>query len=234
MRGKEKRIISFTFDLRITPAYAGKRPVVAAVLNRVRDHPRLCGEKFVKSFKHVRTPGSPPPMRGKALMPESFVNQARITPAYAGKRIHHDRLNAVIRDHPRLCGEKCILCKYTKVFQGSPPPMRGKASSSSNSRNSAGITPAYAGKSKIVQHFGVTTEDHPRLCGEKFTSWQTTAFPRGSPPPMRGKVYHGYGKEQSQRITPAYAGKSDLLVVQPCTENRITPAYAGKRPDLCP
>ena len=92
MRGKEKRIISFTFDLRITPAYAGKRPVVAAVLNRVRDHPRLCGEKFVKSFKHVRTPGSPPPMRGKA----SSLNA----------------VHTLCEDHPRLCGEKRELGRY--------------------------------------------------------------------------------------------------------------------------
>ena len=109
MRGKGSGCLTRFFYSRITPAYAGKRPVVAAVLNRVRDHPRLCGEKFVKSFKHVRTPGSPPPMRGKALMPESFVNQARITPAYAGKSLVVKSNVLVARDHPRLCGEKVFL-----------------------------------------------------------------------------------------------------------------------------
>ena len=188
MRGKEKRIISFTFDLRITPAYAGKRPVVAAVLNRVRDHPRLCGEKFVKSFKHVRTPGSPPPMRGKALMPESFVNQARITPAYAGKRIHHDRLNAVIRDHPRLCGEKFDRSLCFVAFAGSPPPMRGKAICRRMMKNAGRITPAYAGKSQLIVVFQNLLWDHPRLCGEKLEAYMAQQKASGSPPPMRGKV----------------------------------------------
>ena len=45
MRGKEALDSDHPTRHRITPAYAGKRPVVAAVLNRVRDHPRLCGEK---------------------------------------------------------------------------------------------------------------------------------------------------------------------------------------------
>ena len=189
MRGKEKRIISFTFDLRITPAYAGKRPVVAAVLNRGRDHPRLCGEKFVKSFKHVRTPGSPPPMRGKALMPESFVNQARITPAYAGKRIHHDRLNAVIRDHPRLCGEKPFPIPQHKSGAGSPPPMRGKVGDSCHGVAPCRITPAYAGKSDIVTFCEFVIKDHPRLCGEKCRMHFLPQCTAGSPPPMRGKVH---------------------------------------------
>ena len=126
MRGKEKRIISFTFDLRITPAYAGKRPVVAAVLNRVRDHPRLCGEKFVKSFKHVRTPGSPPPMRGKAICRRMMKNAGRITPAYAGKSQLIVVFQNLLWDHPRLCGEKLEAYMAQQKASGSPPPMRGK------------------------------------------------------------------------------------------------------------
>ena len=30
---------------RITPAYAGKRPVLPDSKNDIEDHPRLCGEK---------------------------------------------------------------------------------------------------------------------------------------------------------------------------------------------
>ena len=147
MRGKEKRIISFTFDLRITPAYAGKRPVVAAVLNRVRDHPRLCGEKFVKSFKHVRTPGSPPPMRGKARLATRKASPTGITPAYAGKSTHAGKLRESSKDHPRLCGEKNSSRPLERRHTGSPPPMRGKGKRSKRRSESRGITPAYAGKS---------------------------------------------------------------------------------------
>ena len=45
--------------------------------------------------------------------------------------------------------------------------MRGKDSSSGFHNVHLRITPAYAGKRKFADYFGVTTEDHPRLCGEK-------------------------------------------------------------------
>ena len=50
--------------------------------------------------------GSPPPMRGKAVLLQSMVLWDRITPAYAGKRPFSTALTAFSRDHPRLCGEK--------------------------------------------------------------------------------------------------------------------------------
>ena len=70
----------------ITPAYAGKS------CNRFRtsgsggDHPRLCGEKPASSSLVMFQPGSPPPMRGKALQFFEKQQDRRITPAYAGKR----------------------------------------------------------------------------------------------------------------------------------------------------
>ena len=188
MRGKEKRIISFTFDLRITPAYAGKRPVVAAVLNRVRDHPRLCGEKFVKSFKHVRTPGSPPPMRGKARLATRKASPTGITPAYAGKSTHAGKLRESSKDHPRLCGEKNSSRPLERRHTGSPPPMRGKALVWYRQPSRRGITPAYAGKRRVKIPIAKCPQDHPRLCGEKSASAFAVRMDSGSPPPMRGKA----------------------------------------------
>ena len=66
---------------------------------------------------------------------------------------------------------------------------------------------------------------------------------------MRGKVFNGIGEFFSGRITPAYAGKSDIVhavskcnvdhprlcgekdlpIVKPENVIGITPAYAGKR-----
>ena len=67
MRGKVVQLFDLLLRVRITPAYAGKSQRHADTADRHEDHPRLCGEKFVKSFKSVRTPGSPPPMRGKGI-----------------------------------------------------------------------------------------------------------------------------------------------------------------------
>ena len=56
--------------------------------------------------------------------------------------------------------------------------------------------------------------DHPRLCGEKVPSRCKMTHSFGSPPPMRGKAYHGKTYSSTLGITPAYAGKSLPLVLQ--------------------
>ena len=87
MRGKVFDLPPQTFQDRITPAYAGKS------CNRFRtsgsggDHPRLCGEKPASSSLVMFQPGSPPPMRGKALQFFEKQQDRRITPAYAGKSV---------------------------------------------------------------------------------------------------------------------------------------------------
>ena len=86
--------------------------------------------------------------------------------------------------------------------------MRGKAFLVCQCDYSTGITPAYAGKSLIPVFFGGRFEDHPRLCGEKHSTLVIRSRRLGSPPPMRGKGTLFEQREQMQRITPAYAGKS--------------------------
>ena len=48
MRGKAVLPLSKLADMRITPAYAGKRGVVLGKIVLVADHPRICGEKTKK------------------------------------------------------------------------------------------------------------------------------------------------------------------------------------------
>ena len=54
----------------------------------------------------LKDTGSPPPMRGKVLLPRRAGLVIGITPAYAGKRYAFRLSFFVKRDHPRLCGEK--------------------------------------------------------------------------------------------------------------------------------
>ena len=90
----------------ITPAYAGKSSSWSTAPSWTRDHPRLCGEKKRQAETEVLQPGSPPPMRGKAVVVSCNGESYGITPAYAGKStgLVFDTWNIV--DHPRLCGEK--------------------------------------------------------------------------------------------------------------------------------
>ena len=85
--------------------------------------------------------------------------------------------------------------------------MRGKARCHAQLHNDAGITPAYAGKSHIVRGLVKLVKDHPRVCGEKYSTRPYLSDEWGSPPRMRGKVLKTPNGEATERITPAYAGK---------------------------
>ena len=86
MRGKVPRLTVHDVARGITPAYAGKSSHNRSDISIDWDHPRLCGEKSNGTFVMPRTPGSPPPMRGKVSRTGFSRLQVGITPAYAGKR----------------------------------------------------------------------------------------------------------------------------------------------------
>ena len=74
---------------RITPAYAGKRFLPVYQGPRLRDHPRLRGEKMYWPSCCCDSAGSPPLTRGKVSPSERRCLRDGITPAYAGKRLRH-------------------------------------------------------------------------------------------------------------------------------------------------
>ena len=148
MRGKVSQQQQDIFRWRITPAYAGKSITEHCLSGFTRDHPRLCGEKHMEVYAICDITGSPPPMRGKAHGGVCHLRHHRITPAYAGKSRDSGVVVAVVRDHPRLCGEKCQRCVWSCPCEGSPPPMRGKERARNVLKSIIRITPAYAGKSE--------------------------------------------------------------------------------------
>ena len=149
------------------PPMRGKEEHNQDIYSRNQDHPRLCGEKFRGFFILSRKPGSPPPMRGKVGITGAYMDETRITPAYAGKRLSSARYMRYRQDHPRLCGEKVTVAVPLIPYSGSPPPMRGKGKVHGKSIRPSRITPAYAGK-RAYRHFpNQNQQDHPRLCGEK-------------------------------------------------------------------
>ena len=100
MRGKVSLIPNFRRLIGITPAYAGKSLKMDCTSPPHRDHPRLCGEKFVGRQRTFTKKGSPPPMRGKAIG--------------AGDA------NPDTGDHPRLCGEKTKKIPKQRYFFHQP------------------------------------------------------------------------------------------------------------------
>ena len=67
MRGKAVAIFRQLHHGRITPAYAGKRRCPRFRPGKIRDHPRVCGEKSLQKPDITRSVGSPPRVRGKVL-----------------------------------------------------------------------------------------------------------------------------------------------------------------------
>ena len=147
MRGKAANACSTGRAAGITPAYAGKSSERLQYRTSRRDHPRVCGEKILSEHVGGVTEGSPPRMRGKERAVKDMRAAGRITPAYAGKRCVDMSKSGTNGDHPRVCGEKSLLCLPQDWAGGSPPRMRGKDAENCPRTQGTRITPAYAGKS---------------------------------------------------------------------------------------
>ena len=199
-------------SVRITPARAGKRKKYKVKFAGFRDHPRTHGEKHgMESTSHIRQ-GSPPHTRGKAPTYSNWANWNRITPAHTGKSFASDLCGESGRDHPRSCGEKLIIMEKFFPSKGSPPRVRGKGGRTPHKCKALGITPARAGKRSIPARLRGSCWDHPRACGEKPELKNRRATTKGSPPRVRGKAASWGRIRKIGRITPARAGKRQLVV----------------------
>ena len=147
VRGKDDRQLILCVCLGITPACAGKSAISAERARRNKDHPRMCGEKhwaFHRTSLHL---GSPPHVRGKGQDFVAVDSRLGITPACAGKSHSSLWITQVVKDHPRMCGEKRSKMAREEYSLGSPPHVRGKVSFLHRRFLHCRITPACAGKS---------------------------------------------------------------------------------------
>ena len=207
MRGKETPSLVVVRGSRITPAYAGKSLPEELEQALPKDHPRVCGEKACMQCTLQGHGGSPPRMRGKGRRNGRAFPGNGITPAYAGKSFLMFLRSGLLRDHPRVCGEKGSRIFQDPAGMGSPPRMRGKVMRRFSASAVGGITPAYAGKRLLRQLRHITSRDHPRVCGEKSGRRGLRVRQWGSPPRMRGKESLTFHSPPFAGITPAYAGK---------------------------
>ena len=170
----------------ITPACAGKRPITASFSSPSRHHTRVW-EELPLAFKSNHG-GSPPRVRGKALMLTVSGLPDRITPACAGKSSGPARKRLQNGITPACAGKSYPAKRQFLRGLGSPPRVREKDQ-----------------KAQAVPRH----EDHPRVCGEKATRQYSVPIPIGSPPRVRGKVECLPQYSQQYGITPACAGKRE-------------------------
>ncbi len=168
-RGKDSGTVHGCGQLRIAPAWAGKRCSIQSIHEPCWDHPRVGGEKPPTRASMPQESGSPPRGRGKEVADEGIGGIIRITPAWTGK----SRPAAFRRwpewDHPRMGGEKQTQPTETGRPLGSPPRGRGKVSDVAGADIARRITPAWAGKSSTAQPRSMKKWDHPRTGGEKLS-----------------------------------------------------------------
>ena len=145
-RGKGAVLSGNAFGNRITPAHAGKRVVHAKNAPRAGDHPRTRGEKLITFRRFCLGRGSPPHTRGKAMKNGASKENARITPAHAGKSPYLIKQIVGNKDHPRTRGEKVDNIRAFNGSVGSPPHTRGKVLRDASAHSWIRITPAHAGK----------------------------------------------------------------------------------------
>ena len=208
MRGKEVDALGFSCGHGITPACAGKRRMPKQCVFNFRDHPRVCGEKWLNLMNEKREQGSPPRMRGKASHHEVCVLVLGITPAYAGKSSTATLAAHSTGDHPRVCGEKSANPKVRDTMEGASPRMRGKVF-------------FFTGASFCAIFF---LEPSGNLLLEPSgSSWvppdgSIFVFAIGLPPRVRGKAITFREQDSADGITPAYAGKRwTPCHTEPCT-----------------
>ena len=149
-RGKVRRAGVDGRRMGITPACAGKRRMEAISCLSKKDHPRMRGEKGIARQDDANVAGSPPHARGKARKASRISPAVRITPACAGKSETGTNPAETVKDHPRMRGEKPSWASLPLRCRGSPPHARGKDNVEENRMKSRRITPACAGKSKVV------------------------------------------------------------------------------------
>ena len=210
---------------RITPARAGKSHLGFAARVACGDHPRACGEEYMSPLNLDRIQGSPPRVRGRGdhAVPEGVVGG--ITPARAGKSSPPSGLATASWDHPRACGEEPRDEAADMSEVGSPPRVRGRVFRRNRATWLAGITPARAGKSRLGGFAADKCRDHPRACGEEEALQALQNSEMGSPPRVRGRVFHIGIFFIIPWITPARAGKSRAY--------RPFPARLGDHPRAC-
>lgn len=130
--------------------------------------------------------GSPPHTRGILRVCPCPRLCSRITPACAGNTVTGQQTHGQSRNHPRIRGEHLVDDSIYHFDFGSPPHTRGILCSSVPGFRPSGITPAYAGNTRLLLPPSGQSEDHPRICGEYVASALYCMAMLGSPPLTRG------------------------------------------------
>ena len=152
------------------------------------EHPRVCGENVrAGQGRHAHD---------------------RNIPAYAGKTLVKPLICSPATEYPRVCEENLEFIGSLLNRVGTSPRMRGKprrvlgpsvgrgnipAYAGKLDKDDSYIAtarniPAYAGKTQVCFWAAHVPTEHPRVCGENLSEWNSFGVEYGTSPRMRGKL----------------------------------------------
>ena len=216
----------------ISPACAGSTVSWRIRRPPCRDHPRMCGEHNRGSSFGQSHKGSSPHVRGARQACDDALQESGIIPACAGSTTVGKTKLLFIWDHPRMCGEHELGDFAAFLDQGSSPHVRGALRQTQRQGQRPGIIPACAGSTPTATRPSREPRDHPRMCGEHFTTTGSPYCSSGSSPHVRGAPTGDLLGVTIGGIIPACAG-STPTATRPSREPRDHPRMCGEHlPDV--
>ena len=125
LRGTHAEGISSGDARGIIPALAGNTCTPVAHQLHPWDHPRACGEHLLRLRFCYGILGSSPRLRGTRNNERHFLVCPGIIPALAGNTACNEARHSCYWDHPRACGEHLFLMRFSALYLGSSPRLRG-------------------------------------------------------------------------------------------------------------
>ncbi len=196
----------------LIPAYAGRTYLSFRGRGVARAHPRLRGADRKSAWDTTVRRGSSPLTRGGREANRKAARSIRLIPAYAGRTNHAGGWNHHRRAHPRLRGADSASSVKGARAVGSSPLTRGGPDTVVDNANSAGLIPAYAGRTGITLLSRCLMRAHPRLRGADQGSRHRRPGTVGSSPLTRGGPSETMRIETMAGLIPAYAGRTAPLL----------------------
>ena len=210
---------------RFIPAYAGNAHARERIAVSYTVHPRIRGERKLKSKDKEGTDGSSPHTRGTRRPKTPTVYRQRFIPAYAGNALSSGKKRSVLTVHPRIRGERGESQRGWNRWDGSSPHTRGTPE---NQHLLPRFIPAYAGNASAPQQRGCPGSVHPRIRGERYPLPSTKRLKFGSSPHTRGTPISVECWPKSVRFIPAYAGNAINTAGVP-QKGPVHPRIRGER-----
>ena len=126
----------------------------------------MCGKDYKALSVPINCPGSPPLAREGRAVTICIIPLSRITPACVGRTQRCPNLVLLRQDHPRVCGNDCVVTSHGFKGRGSPPLAREGHSLINFMSIIFRITPARAGRTGRLIHSRCRHKDHPRSRGK--------------------------------------------------------------------